>query len=265
MKKLILALSLLAFIGCAQIDQTERGVILEFGKVDEVVGPGLTVYNCFFKDIVRIPVKTMLETTSIEAGSKDLQTVHVRTEVNYQIDPNFVDTVYSRYGREVVTTALQPKIKETITGITPQYVPEEMLQKREEIRSRMEHALQGKLDSTGAHIIIHGLTITKFDFSRAFNDAIEAKQVAEQNALKEKNVLEMVKNQNQQKVIAAQADSTAKVIAAKADSIETAVKLEVLKKSHVKELITLKWIEAWDGQLPNVVSNDKMMPIVELK
>lgn len=265
MKKLLIVISLFALVGCAQIDQTERGVILEFGKVDEVVGPGLTIYNCFFKDIVRIPVKTMLETTSIEAGSKDLQTVHVKSEVNYQIDPNFVDTVYSRYGTAVVATVLEPKIKETITGITPQYVPEEMMQKREEIRSRMERALQEKLDSAGAHIFVKGFTITEFNFSRAFNDAIEAKQVAEQEALKEKNVLDKVRNQNEQKVIAARADSTAKVIAAKADSVETAVKLEVLKKAHVKEYITLKWIETWDGKLPGVIANDKMMPIVDLK
>ena len=265
MKKLIMLLALAMLMGCAQIDQTERGVILEFGAVDEVVGPGLTMYNIITKHIVRIPVKVMLETTTIEAGSKDLQKVMVTTNVAYRIDPNFVDTVYDRYGMDVVVTELQPKIKEAITTVTPQYSPEELLQKRSVINMQMQEILQAKLDSAGAHVIVNGFTVTAFNFSPEYMKSIEEKQVAEQNALKEKNVLDMVKNQNQQKVIAAQADSTAKVIAAKADSVATAVKLEVLKKAHVKEYITLQWIDAWDGKLPTVAGNDKMMPIVDIR
>lgn len=254
MKKLIAAILCLLFIGCAQIDETERGVVLEFGKVDEVVGPGLTIYNCFFKDIVRIPVKTQLESGSIEAGSKDLQSVTVTTNVNYHIDEKHVGEVYSKYGKSVVTTVLQPKIKETITGLTPQYVPEEMLQKREEIRARMERALKEKLDSADSHIIVDGFTITAFQFSHAFNAAIEAKQVAEQEALKEKNILEKVKTVNEQRVAQARADSTV-----------IALQMAALKQQHGKEYLTLKWIEKWNGNLPSVVSNDKMMPVVDLK
>lgn len=254
MNKLLAFLSFISLVGCAQIDQTERGVVLEFGKVDEVIEPGLTIYNCFFKDIVRIPVKTMLETGSIESGSKDLQTVHVATNVNYHIDEKFVGDVYSKYGTSVVTTVLQPKIKETVTGITPQYVPEEMLQKREEIRHRMEGALKAKLDSAGSHIIIDGFTITEFSFSQAFDRAIEAKQVAEQEALREKNIKIKVDYQNEQRIAKA-----------KADSAVIALQMEALKKQNGKEYLTLKWIEKWNGNLPSVVANDKMLPVVDLR
>ena len=140
------------FFGCAQIDETERGVVLQFGKYSETFEPGLNFYNIITKEVVRIPVSTQLETVKIESGSKDLQTVYVGTNVNYHVDPLNVDKIYSKYGTRYVSTILQPKIKETITGITPQYVPEEMLQKREEIRSRMESALKAKLDSAGASI-----------------------------------------------------------------------------------------------------------------
>ena len=254
MKKLIIALSMLAFLGCAEIDQTERGVVLEFGKVDEVVGPGLTIYNCFFKEIVRIPVKTMLEAGRIEAGSKDLQVVHVATNVNYHIDENFVADVYSKYGKSVVTTVLQPKIKETVTGITPQYVPEDMLQKREEIRARMEAALKAKLDSAGSHIIVDGFTITEFQFSDAFNRAIEEKQVAEQLALKEQNVKKQVEYQNDQRVSRA-----------KADSAVIALQMDALKKQNGKDYLTLKWIEKWDGKLPQVNGTNGTMPLIDMR
>lgn len=268
MKKLvsILAMFILAMMtGCTKIDQTERGVVLHGGSVSGTVEPGYTGYIPIYTEIVHMPVKVQLESMRIGAGSKDMQDVTVGVNVNYHINTANVDAVYAKYGKDVVVTVLQPKMRETITGVTPQYIPEEMLQKREEVRLRMETALRAKLDSAESHIIIDGLTIYEFKFGDAFSRAIEEKQVAEQNALKEKNILESVRYANEQKVIAARADSTAKVIAAKADSVAIAVKLRALKQQNTKEYITLQWIDSWDGKLPNVLGNEKIMPIVDMK
>lgn len=255
MKKIYSIFIMLAFAlftGCTTVDETERAVVLEFGKYSETFGPGLHFYNVFMKSIVTIPVKTQLEASTFEAGSKDLQQVVVSSNVNYHVDPQAVGKVYSNYGVNYVQTILQPKIKETVTSITPQYVPEEMLQKREEINIRMKNALKAKLDSADAHIIIDGFTVTGFQFTSAFNTAIEEKQVAEQKALKEKNVLKQIEYQNEQKVAKARADST-----------EMAIKMATLKSQSGKEYLMLKWIEKWNGQLPNMMPGDsKIIPMV---
>ena len=235
------------FTGCTTVDETERGVVLEFGKYSETFEPGLHFYNVFTKEVIGIPVKTM----RLESGSKDLQTVKVEVNVNYHVNPVTVGKLYSSYGRDYVATILQPKIKETITGVTPQYVPEEMLQKREEIRARMESALTAKLDSVNANIIVDGFTITSFSFSQAFDTAIEEKQVAEQKALKEKNVLKQIEYQNEQKVAKARADST-----------EMAIKMATLKSQSGKEYLMLKWIEKWNGELPKFTSDNRIIPML---
>ena len=129
-----------------------------------------------------------------------------------------------------------------------------MLQKREEIRSRMEKALKSKLDSANAHLVIDGFTITEFQFSRAFNEAIEAKQVQEQEALKEKNIKIKMDYQNEQRVAKA-----------KADSAVIALQMEALKKQNGKEYLMLKWIEKWDGRLPQVNANDKIIPMINMQ
>lgn len=268
MKKIIAFLAILilfAFTGCSQIDQTERGVVLNFGKVSETMEPGLNFYNVITEKVVKIPVKTQLETMRVGAGSKDMQEVTVGVNVNYHIDPKKVDEVYGQFGTDAVVTILQPKMRETITGVTPQYAAEEMLQKREEVRRRMEQALRNKLDSAKSHIILDGFTIYEFKFDAQFNKSILDKQIAEQNSLKEKNILKAVEYQNEQKKIAAKADSAAKVIAAKADSVVIATRLKALKQQNSKEYITLQWIETWNGELPDVVANDKIMPIIDLK
>lgn len=253
MKKTIIAIIIaVALVGCAQIDQTERGILLEFGKVDEVLEPGLTIYNFLFKDVKRISVKTELQETRIESGSKDLQTVTVSVAVNYKVDPTKVDQVYSQYGMNVVEVVLQPKIKETITGVTPQYTPEEMLQKREEIRQRMEKVLQSKLDSANTHIHIEGFAVTDFAFSKAFKEAVEAKQVAEQDALKENHIKRKVEAQNEQKVSKAKADSSV-----------IALQMQALKQQSGKEYLMLKAIEKWNGVLP-VSMDGKTLPFLNL-
>ena len=265
MKKLILALSLLAFIGCAKVDQTERGVILHGGSVAGTVQPGYAFYIPIYTDIAHMPVKVQLETMRLEAGSKDMQKVTVGVNVNFHLDPTKVADIYSKYGSDVVVTALQPKIRETITGVTPQYKPEEMLQKREEVRMRMENALRAKLDSADSHIIIDGFTIYEFTFLEKFNQAIEDKQVAEQNAEKEKNVKQMVEYQRDQKVIAAQADSAIKVMSAQADSIAITKIMKALSNTNAKTYIAKQWIDAWNGELPKVGGMEKIMPIIDMK
>lgn len=255
MKKIAILFTAVLFLaGCSVVDETERGVVLRFGKYAETFEPGLNFYNPITKDVIYLPVSTQLETVTIESGSKDLQQVNVTTNVNYHADPMAVGKIYSKFGRSYVQTILQPKIKEAIVGITPQYIPEEMLQKREEIRSRMESSLKAKLDSADSHLIIDGFTITEFNFSKSFNAAIEAKQVAEQEALREKNVLERVKFQNEQRVAKA-----------KADSATITLQMNALRKQNGKDYLTLKWIEKWNGTMPNVVASDKMMPVVNLK
>lgn len=139
------------------------------------------------------------------------------------------------------------------------------MQKREEVRLRMENALRSKLDSADSHIILDGFTIYEFKFLDKFNQAIEDKQVAEQNAEKEKNVKRMVEYQRDQKVIAAQADSSIKVMNAQADSIAITKVLKALNNPNARTYIAKQWIDAWNGELPKVGGIDKIMPIVDMK
>jgi regulator of protease activity HflC (stomatin/prohibitin superfamily) len=86
-----------------------------------------------------------------------------------------------------------------------------------------------------------GLSITNFDFSPEFNRAIEQKQVAQQEAEKQKYILQQAELQKQTEV--ARAEGTAQ--AAKLNA-------EALKVQGAGLVIAREWIEKWDGKLPNV-------------
>ena len=259
MKKLILALSLLAFIGCAQVDQTDRAVVKVWGEVDGVAGPGLIWYNPISTSLHKMPITNQQAKGHMEASSKDMQKVNTDVLVNFHYVPNKVDSIYSRFGDDFCHGFLDARIIEAIGIVISQYI----LAMRDRMQHEMKAAIKTKMDSANVPVIIDGFVIANIRFSDEYSRAIEAKQVAEQEAARAEKILDKVEKENEQKVIAARADST--VINAIADSIETAIKLKVLKMSNVKEYITLKWIESWEGKPTNVVGNDKMMPIVDLK
>lgn len=255
MKKLM-SLFILAmfFVGCSVIDETERGVVLSWGKYSETLGPGMHAINPVTDEVVKFPIRTELKTVTLDAGSNDLQTVTVTAQVNYHVDPMKVDAVYKNYGIEYVANILVPKINETITGVTPQYKAEDMLQKREEIRDRMRTTLKTKLDSANAFIVIDGLAVTSFEFSKEFKASVEEKQVQEQKAQKETYITQQMEEQNKQKVARARADSTV-----------IALQMKALKQQSGSEYLMLKFIEKWDGQLPDVVTgNDKMLQMLDV-
>lgn len=238
------------FTGCTQVDQTERGVILNFGEVSGVAEPGLKILNPFTEDIVKMSVKTEIETVRLEASTKDQQLVGTTVNVNYHLDPSKVKDIYSRFGVDYVNVTIRPKIAESIVGTVPQYTAEELLRQRENVRTIMDSTLKAKLAE--ANIIVDNVAITSFAFSKAYTESIERKQIAEQNAKTEKNRTEEERYKGEQQVIAAEA---------KRDAIKA--ELEALKLSNSKEYILLKAIEKWDGKLP-VSTNGNTLPFLDL-
>ena len=126
---------------------------------------------------------------------------------------------------------------------------EELLAKRDDVKRDVEAALRNQLASY--NIVVEAIQITNFQFSASFDHAIEAKQTAEQNALKAKNDLERIKIEAEQKVAMAKAEAEA--IRIQADAI---------RAQGGTEYVQLKAIEKWDGQLPQV--NGGATPFISL-
>ncbi len=85
--------------------------------------------------------------------------------------------------------------------------------------------------------MIDEFNIVNFDFSKVFNEAIEAKVTAEQSALAAKNKLEQVKFEAQQAIEAAQGKAKA-------------IQIEGAALNSSPQVVELRWIEKWNGQVP---------------
>lgn len=230
------------------ISAGERGVKTRFSAVVGTVGEGLYVKLPFIEHVVRIDIKTQKEQVEASAASKDLQTVNSAIALNYSLDPSLVAHLYQSVGIGYKERIIDPVIQESVKASTAKFTAEELITKREEVRAEIETHLREKFQGSG--VVVVGLNITNFDFSKSFNDAIEAKVTAEQNALAAKNKLSQVQYEAQQAI-------------EKAKGNAEALRVESAAINSNPQVLQLRAIEKWNGVLPQVTSG--ATPFINLK
>lgn len=222
----------------------ERGVVTRFGAVqDRIKDEGLGFKIPLIEEVILVDVKVRKRECKASAASKDLQTVSTEITLNYRVNPTTVNKLWQEIGRDFEDRIVDPAIQESVKAVTARFTAEELVQKRTAVKRQVEEMLDRRLK--GKYLRVDAVSITDFNFSAEFNAAIEAKQKAEQMALKAKRDLERVKTEAEQKIAQAKAQAEA---------------LRLQKEQVTPQLIKLREIEAqmaaiekWNGVLPQYV------------
>ncbi|MDD5414985.1 MAG: prohibitin family protein, partial [Smithellaceae bacterium] len=194
------------------------------------------------EQVVYMTVRVQKTTTKTEAASRDLQTVQTTMVLNYNIEPTKAGQMYSNIGLNYNERVIDPAVKESFKAAAARYTAEELISKREALKTEVRNYLRERLQVYG--IVVVELSITDFEFSQEFNKAIESKQTAEQNALRAKRDLDRIRVEAEQKIASARAEAEALRLQRQVISPE----LIELRKIEAQ----IKAIEKWDGKLPSV-------------
>ena len=266
-------LSILVVLGLLSsivtVDAGYRGVKRRFGKVTgAALDPGLHFKVPFIEEVEEIEVREKKHRLETSASSADLQTVQSHIVVNFHPMAEEVAELYEEIGLEYELRVLEPAVEETVKAITAQYTAEELITKRTEVRDKMESTLSDRVMSN--HIKVTKFNIVNFEFSDSFNEAIESKQTAEQEALQAENDLRRIKVEADQAIAEAggKAESVKLEAAAKAESIRLLAIAEaeaqkILGESINRDVVALRAIEKWDGIMPKVTG--EAVPFLECR
>lgn len=194
-----------------------------------------------------------------DAASKDLQDVQTKIALNYHPDKGKIHKLYQDVGPEYETRIIAPAIDETVRAVSAKYTAEEMIEKRSEVSNGIKTALVSKLGDFD--IIVDQFSIVNFQFSEGFDNAIESKQVAEQEAQRETRVLQKVKIIAEQKIaeadgmkksaiLKAEGEAQSKILTAEAEAKAIEFQGEALMKNP--DVLQLRYIESWNGEVPRV-------------
>lgn len=246
---IVLVLVVLLLGSFTLVNAGQRGVVVRLGNVqDRVLDEGLHLKTPFVDQVTKMDVTTQKIETEADSASKDLQSISTTVALNYALNPLTVNTNYQEYRKEVQVRLIDPSIQEAVKATTAQFTAEEVITKRQEVGTMIEQHLREKLTQEG--IEVKSIAIVNFSFSQAFDNAIEAKQVAEQRALQAERDLERIEIEAQQTIERAKAEAEAIRITG-----------DALRENP--SLVELEAVKKWNGVLPTYTGD--AVPFITIK
>jgi len=239
----VIIVGIIAMSSFTQVEFGHVGLYKTFGKLNsEVLSPGIHFKIPFIQSVIQVNTQVTKAETDTTASSKDLQPVSTHVAVNYSVNKVSAYNLMNNIGGAFDTIIINPAVQEIVKEVTARYQAEDLIAKRDVVAGEISELLTARLAKYD--LIVNEINIVDFKFSDAFNQSIEAKQVAQQQALKASNDLKRVEIEAKQKIAQAQAEAES----LKLKKQEVTPELIQLKQIEVQE----KALEKWDGKLPSV-------------
>lgn len=237
------------------------GVVTNFGSVQAgTLEPGLHIVLPIIQRVATIDTRVQPhQFQEIDAASAEYQTVKLTGVMNYHVDGQFASDLYQRVGTDFASKVIDPAFNDFIKTVVPEYKVDAILGARDEIRSKAKDALAANLAQY--HIIVDDIYIANIAFSDSFQQAIEAKQVAQQQVQTEQQVLAQRKIQAEQVVAQAQGQADANV--ALANGQATANK--ALAASLSDQILQYQYIQKLSDKIQVVLVPSGNASIFDLK
>ena len=258
----LLFVAIVAMGSFSTVDEGYIGIKYQFGKiVDDSLQPGLQFKIPFVQQIQSVDIREQVYELDTTTYTKDTQTVEsVKAKLNYFYDKSQLSTIIRNIGiQNVEAKLIIPQVQSILKNEIGQIRAEELIQNRTTIQNAIQEKLTSSLGESG--IIVSSFAIENIDFENGFEEAVRAKVVAEQDALKMQNKTKEKEEEAKQVVIEAEAQAEATRAAADAEAYSIGVIQEQIAKSP--DYIELEKIKKWDGKYPQVMGNN-VNPFVTL-
>ncbi len=248
-----------------------RGVLLDFGAVQpEPLAPSLHLITPIVQSVVEMDTRVQLHQDTEEAASHDLQDVHASVATNWRIKEEAAPHLYQTIGpvRQILDRLIVPAIANTIKAVTAHFDAEELITKRDQVADQALTVLRAYL--APYDVQVEAINITNFSFSPDFSQAIERKQVAQQQALQAEYELQQKRVSAQQQVVEAQA-AAARVEQARGEAQAIILNADAQAKANTEiaksfdpAIIQWRAIQSWDGKMPTFLGTSAPLPFLNL-
>ena len=271
----IILVVLVATTCTATVQTGYTGIVTTFGKVEDVTLEAGLHFKSAFQRIIPMDNREQKSTFNTEAFSSDIQQVQITGSINYAINKKTAMNLFKEVGTDYFNKLVYPRMLEITKGVFSKYTAENLVANRQKLSESIREGLDNELDEYGINVI--SVSIENLDFTDAFTDAVEAKQVAAQKKLQaeiEQNQMTMeTQQQAERKRINAEAEANVAKINADADAYALQVRSEAeaeankkIAESLTENLIRFNEIKNWDGKLPTYMSGQggTTIPVLNL-
>jgi regulator of protease activity HflC (stomatin/prohibitin superfamily) len=241
--RIILTLLILAIISTffVVIPAGKRGVLMEFGQIKEVVlAEGLHPLIPVVNTVEKLSVRVQKQEIIVQAACKDLQNISLEVALNWHLDARKIYLIFQQIGNQnqIIDKIINPSLSEVIKSVTAQYTAEEMITQRSQVKTEVDTQLRDRLKIY--YILMDDLSFLNIHFSDRFQEAVEAKQIAEQEARRAGFIAQKALKKAEAKVNLAKGEAEAN---------------RLLQASLTPEILQRQTLKKWNGHLPLIVDS----------
>ncbi len=256
------------------------GILTTFGRVENTTISAGINFIAPWQNVVQMDNRTQKVEIQTSAFSADIQQVDLVMSLNYCIDQATAQVLYRTVGTNYYESIIYPRMLENTKAVFSQYTAENLINKRDTLSGQIVDVTANDLSSYGITVV--SIAIEDIDFTDAFTNAVEAKQVAAQNKLtaETQQAQKTMEEEEAAKraIIAANAEAEQAVIAANADLEVVKIQAEAslyagekeaemnkrISESLTSSLVDYYWIKQWDGKLPTTVLGSEASYMINL-
>lgn len=263
------------FISCfCSVPTGYTGIVTTFGRVEDITYEAGFHLKAPWQSVVTMDNREQRVKFSFEAFSSDIQQVQISGSVNFSIDKATAMTLYRNVGTGYSDVLITPRLYENTKSVFSRYTAEALVENRTTLSSEVLTMLKDDLNSYGLNIV--SIAIENIDFTDAFTDAVEAKQVATQTYQRaqteeQQRTMEAQQAAERQR-IAAQAEADVARIQADADAYAITAKAEaqaaantLIAQSITQGLIDYVQAQNWNGVLPSTyMGSGDSLPVLNV-
>jgi len=171
------------------VDGGHRAVVFNriVGMKNTVYGEGINFNIPWFERPIIYDIRTKPSSLMTLTGSKDLQMVEVGVRVLHRPDPDKLVWMYQHLGMNYDQRLLPSIMNECAKAVVARYNASELLTKRDIVSADIAQELKAR--AAGFHVVLEDIAITHLAFSPEYAKAVEAKQVAQQEAERAKYIV----------------------------------------------------------------------------
>ena len=288
---IVLAIAIVVGSCISTVPTGHTGILTTFGRVEDKNLPEGMNFHAPWQNITTMTNKEQIFTEKNICFSADLQEVAYTYTVKYSLLPSAAPTIYKTVGTDYFNILIKPQVNNAIKAEFGLVEAENMTELRTQLQAKINDTVKAFAAQYGIEVSV---VIDDFDFSDAYTNAIEAKQVAEQEALRDKTQQQMETERARQTAertkIQAENDAAIRKINAEADAEAARVKAQAdyevaqleadaiaykgqkeaeataaLAAAITDEVVAYEYAQNWSGNLPTyMMGGNGALPIIDI-
>ena len=215
------------------VDAGHRAVIFDRfrGIQEQVVGEGTHFLIPWVQRPIYFDCRTRPRNLPVITGSKDMQNVTVTLRILFRPSVEHLPKIYTNLGIDYDERVFPSITTEVLKSIIAQFDASELITQREIVSQRVASDLTERAAAFG--LIIDDISLTHLTFGKEFTSAVEAKQVAQQEAERARYLVERAEQFKKAAVVAAEGDAKAAELISKSLQVIFLRMCNVFESCHV--------------------------------